>query len=106
MQGTAMTDTLTNCCATCVHFQPLIGTSLGTCGHPARQSLTDVTVSVRRRQLPCRIAWALSYWRPAPEQTVHVTDILVWGPFVEDAAEDDLPGDLIGFLLLAGETDD
>jgi hypothetical protein len=72
----------------------------GRCGHPGRKPPTDVEVIVRGRELPCRIAWAIDSWEERVEgATVRVTDLIVWGPIPDDTPLDDLPDDLLGWLM-------
>jgi hypothetical protein len=96
-----MGTTLPRCCQTCIHFNSLLDSWLGWCAHPARLPETDVTPLIRGRELPCRERWSEDLWTPRP--LVDVVELREWGPFADDTPLDAFPGDLIGWLLQAGE---
>ena len=101
-----MTRTPQRSCATCAHFGRGEDACTGWCTHPRRQSETDARIYVRDRELACRVGWARDFWElredDEPGVPVHVFGLRVWGPFQDETALDDLPGDLLGWLLRAG----
>jgi hypothetical protein len=61
---------------------------------------------VRDRELACRAGWARDFWECREDDEsgvpVCVVGLRVWGPFQDGMALDELPGDLLGWLLRAG----
>jgi hypothetical protein len=64
---------------------------------------------VRERELACRIGWALDLWERGDGAesgaVARVVGLRVWGPFRPGTAPDELPGDLLGWLARAAETE-
>jgi len=89
-----METTLPRCCATCFHYRRGGSPCTGRCAHPGRRLPTDVDPYVRDREIACRMSWGVDLWEEAG-----VVELRIWGPFPDDAAPDDLPGDLLEYLL-------
>ncbi len=100
-----MTTLLHRCCATCRFHREGQSACTGVCGHPCRQPRDGVIPFVRDRELPCRSDWNRDLWEPRPGHAFAI-DLLIWGPFTDDALLcDDLPGDLLRFLLRTMDDD-
>lgn len=101
-----MPSLLLRCCATCrFHREGVTGTT-GTCKHPDRQPIVGLTPFVRDLELPCRMGWGSDLWEPRDpdEQLPFVVGLRVWGPFPDDDTPlDNLPGDLLSFLLRSAD---
>jgi hypothetical protein len=93
-----MTTTLRRCCATCSHFRAGASSCTGWCAHPGRVAETDARVFVRERELGCRAGWAVDLWEEKGAG-VRVVGLVVWGPFWGEVVPDELPGDLLGWLV-------
>lgn len=52
---------------------------------------------VRNRELACRTSWGSDLWEALPE--ISAVDVKIWGPFAGDLPMDDLPSDLIAWLI-------
>jgi hypothetical protein len=102
-----MPTTLRRCCGTCRFYRAGERPFTGWCAHPARKPETDVTPWLRARELACRVGWSLDLWVERPpdedEAEARVVGLVVWGPIAGDATLDELPGDLIGWLLRGAE---
>lgn len=84
-------------CGTCVHHVSGSNSCSGRCDHPTRRSDGGVALLVRTAELACRTSWGSDSWEP--RQGDFTIDIKIWGPFDPGTPVDDLPSDLIAFLM-------
>jgi len=94
-----MMPTRLRCCATCLHHRPGPTPSTGRCANPGRSPRSDIAFYVREGELPCRGEWGRDAWEPRAGED-RVLGMIVWGPFRHPyCPPDDLPVDLIGYLV-------